>query len=423
MTALQNIYWRKIGVIGLLRLFTGVAQFTVIILVTSALTLQDVGSYTLFTIYLNYTAQFAGFSFYTYFVRTISTISPKELGPTLYQIWIALFFTVGSTIFCMCILVWTGLLHISNIFLFFLLVILTVFNTQHENFLVAVRAPVIAAFLLLLRSCWVYVALVIHYLGFFDLSLEFVYQLWIASEAVAAIMILIYLRAERMLPTTVHPIDIAWIKRGLCSSLKYTVLGFLLILTVSSQRVFLSPYGGEQYVGIFHFFYVVSVFGPNLVEATIYAVLLPRIIRATSEAGHVFLPPSFRIMGFMLAINVVGLGLLYLILPYAFGFLGKVELATHFEVIRATICFALLYTASRGFHYQLYAAGADNWILGTYTLSALAGCGTSYLLIPKYGLTGASVSLVFTGMTMLVALCLPFVMRLNLSLTGRTTSR
>lgn len=416
--ALRGSHWKKFGVIAALRLFTGLAQFLVILLLTRALTLADVGVYTLLTIYLTYASQVGGFSFYTYFVRIVSGTPRQDLGHLLVQIWAALSVTLAVTAGGVAIMAAVGILSVPYALPFFALLILTVFNTQHENFLVAVDAPIMGALLLLLRSSWVYVALVIHMFGLLDISVNFILQLWIASEILGSVALISYLGYRRMLPISVPPINWPWILRGYLASSKYTILGFLLVLTVSSQRVFLSPYAGEQAVGIFHFYYVISVFGPNLLEATVYAVLLPGIIRSASEQRHKLRPPSLRLVALLFSAGVVGLGVLYLILPFALELLGKAELRDHFSVVHATMGFALLYTVSRSFHYQLYASGADNWILGSYVASAVCGCLSSFLLIPLYGLGGASVSLVVTGVTMLTALCLPFVASLNLSFTG-----
>ena len=417
---LRDINWHKVGVIGVLRLLTGIAQFAVILLITSALTLQDVGSYTLFTIFLNYTAQIAGFSVYTYFSRILATASRGEVGTILYQVWAALALCAGSTILGTLILIWCGVIEVGHLYLFLFLVLISVFNVQHENVLIAVGNPFLAAITLFVKNIWAYGLFAGYYLGGFEVSLNIIYFSWALSESFAASTILIYLFLNGMLPTVVTPIDFALIRRALVASSKYTALSLLLVLTITVQRVVLSLDDGEKYVGVFHFFYVISVFGPNLVEAAIYAVLLPKLIRASASAGYALRPPSLQVMALMLITSAVGLSVLYLMLPSALAFLGKPELVVHMKVAWATMAFALLYTTSRGFHYQLYAAGADNWILGSYILSALVGCSTSYFLTLQYGLTGASISLVLTGLTMAAVLSSPFVLSLKPSLTRRT---
>lgn len=397
--------------IGLLRLVTGFGQFAVVLFLAVALSIADLGAYSLLVIFVGYGTQVAGLAFYAYVTREI-VLSARENWPgILFQKWA--FLLSSTTLVALAIFVAEalGLVAIPGLGIFVALLALSVFNTQHENLLIAIGRPLGAALNLLVRTSWIYALILAHLLAGSSIQLEHVYLAWIAAEALAALFVLANLWRERILPTRRYPLDVPWLKRGVRVGAQFAIMGLLLLVTVTVQRVVLGGVEDATLVGIMHFFFVISTFGPNLLEASLYAVILPRLITSAKVAGNPLALPPLWIFALLPGCGVLGLAVLYMILPFALPLIGKPELTIHMSIFWFTAAYALLYTTARIFHYTLYAAGEDQWLLSAYAVACAAATGSSIVLVKADGLNGALWSLVIAGATLLLVLVLPFFWR------------
>lgn len=414
---------RQFIVIGLLRLVTGMAQFGVILFLAAALSLTSLGVYAFFTVFLGYFSQVAGFNFNTYLQRE-QGCNPVEAWPgLLMQQWRFLGCSLGLALVGVVPLFYFDFLAIGYAPYFLGILVLTVLNAQCENFMVGAGRPVSATCNLLLRSVWIAPLFAFGWRQPGSLTLHAVFGAWMLAELVALVVLLVRMGLLGYLPRRWYPTDAAWIRAGVKVGAQYTVWALLLLLTVSIQRVVLSRSHTEEDVGIFHFFYVISVFLPNLLEASLYAILLPKLIAGHhAGGGHAGFPPR---LPFAVLVGGGGLGLLvvWLLLPFGLALLQKRELLQHQHLFVYTAIYALLYTTARIFHYQLYVSHRDRALGLAYLRAALVAGVASLVLIPAYGLDGAAISLVISGLALAGSCAWPYLSaKPALSVAGRPGS-
>lgn len=401
----------KALVIGFLRLLTGVAQFAIILFVTRVFSLSDVGQYSLFVIFVGYFSLLAGLSFYTHVMREMATRPSKEWPYLLVQQWWFVCISLVSFVTFAFLILRAGWLDFQHASYFFIIFPLVVVNLLHENFLVGSGHPIFASLGLFLRSFWIFPVALFNALNPGLLDISFVYSSWLLAEGLTVFLTLGLFYQLELLPRQLR-VDWSWIIIGVKVGFRYTCLGLLLLLTVSVQRVVLGQTHGNEVVGVFHFFFVISVFLPNLLEATLFSVLLPKIIaKQQSNGGDSLHWPDPRIFGLLVGGGGVGLVIIWMLTPFLFNFLGKPELYEFKQVFYFTATYALLYSTSRIFHYQFYAAGRDKLLLKINLIACTGACFVALLLVPRTGLAGATWSLLIAGVILVFSFGFPFLRR------------
>jgi O-antigen/teichoic acid export membrane protein len=401
---------QSLGILGCFRLAAGVLQFVTILYITGYLSLKDLGDYSMFVIVLGYFTQLAGFNFSTFLIR--------ELGAHERDAWPALllqqlrFLSVSYPVSVGIVLVGAALGLVPSTFVvpFSVILLLSLVNLALENYMVGAGHPMPAALNVLLRAGWIVAVIAGAFLGFVPPLLLSVLIIWAAGELLAALAILLQIRRKGLLPARLYPTDGAWILRGWRVGSRYTVLGLLLLVTLSIQRVVLAHFHPQEQVGILHFYFAISVFIPNLLEASLFAMILPRMIRRhLEEGGDRMLAPDRKVIAGLGLTGAAGLLAVAAFLPWLLRVLGKTELLDYRYLLLFTGPYALLYAAARVFHYQLYAGHRDRALTRGYIAAAAVACATSLVLIPPYALNGAAVALVAAGVAMLLALAAPFL--------------
>src|SRR5690349_704361 len=98
---------KRFIVIGLLRLLTGLAQFSVVIMLTASLSLENLGTYSLLVIFLTYSVQLAGLNFYTYTLREQAVVGRAGWPALLQRQFI--FLTASTLTLCVLLVALQGL--------------------------------------------------------------------------------------------------------------------------------------------------------------------------------------------------------------------------------------------------------------------------------------------------------------------------
>jgi O-antigen/teichoic acid export membrane protein len=400
---------RNFLIIACLRLLTGIIQFTLILLLAAEMSLVDYGTYTLFAIYINYFILIAGFGFHTYTIR--------EMGRQDRIYWPNLLFQSGSFVLMngSIVILITSLLHYLNydsseFFLYFLIILtLSVINNQIENFVVGAGYPVQSAISLFLRSVWIFPLSILVWFYDFNLSLNYIFIGWIASELTAVIYLLSKLYDLHLMPILPILVNYKWIVVGWCVGARYTLLGFLFIVSITVQRVLLGEMRSKEEVGVFQFFFALCVFLPNLIEASIFAIRLPKLIKENSKAvSGTLIPPKFKFSLFFISIVILCQVIVYFALPTLLFSLGMERLTEFKEVFIYIAIYSFLYFSARLFHYQLYSAGKDVFLTYSNIVTFVVAILSSFLFIPSFGVIGAAFSLISTSLAMLVMCSLPF---------------
>lgn len=394
-----------------LRLAAGIFQFSTVLYITGYLSLGELGDYSLFVIILGYFTQLTGFSFSTFLIRELAA-HERGAWPALllqqlrFQSWsYALALAIGAAG------VLAGAAPPGYAVAFGVLLGLALINSAFENYMVGTGHPLPAALNVLLRAGWIVPLATVSLLGWVQPSLTAVFIAWTAGEVLATLALLAQIVARGLFPTAVAPADRAWIARGFRVGVGYTVLAVLLLVTMSVQRVVLGHYHAQELVGIFHFYFVVSVFIPNLLEASLYALILPRLVRRNQVEGKGrLLTPDPKLFLLLLGLGGAAVAAVAVALSFVLPWLGKPELLAYRYLLAFTGPWALFYTGSRVFHYQLYAAHRDTAMLAACAAACAVACVASLILVPAGGLRGAATALVISGAALALAFATPFFM-------------
>jgi len=395
--------------ISFVRLLAGISQFAVIILLTSKLSVESLGTYTIFYIIISYTTLLAGFNFHTYSIREIARHKRVSWPKLLAQHGR---FLLANLVLVMCLssfLFYFDILEVQYFGYFLSILAAATVNNQSENFLVGAGYPAYSSINLLLRTAWIIPLMLLVSISSVELNLGIVFLSWLISEIVTLIFMCTQFLRLRLVPKTYIPVDLDWILSGWRVGLRYTFLGLILIATLTVQRITLGQTHSNEDVGILQFYFAISVFLPNLIEASTYAIILPRLIQESSLNTEKRLTwPKLQLVIPLISLSIFGILSVYFFLPLVLGILGKQKLLEFRYLFLFTSLYALLYFLSRIFHYQLYASNEDSLLTRANLMSAFVAFLSSILLIPPLGIMGAAYSLIISGLAMTIFLSWPF---------------
>jgi len=365
----------------------------------------------MFIIILGYFTIIATLNFPTYLLREIAMKPCQQWGQMLFHQWIFLSLNAIPVILLVIGACAINLIEFKYLFHFILLLILVTTNNQYENFHVAVKKPAWGAAMLLLRSSWIIPLFVLNYFGFLSRELSYVFIVWATTELVTVIISSILVVRWGYFPERFYKIDLRWIHKGVRVGIGYSLLALLLMLIVNIQRVILGQYHSSDSVGAFHFYYMISVFFPNLIEATVFAIVLPNMIVKNKQTNIEKLAmPEKKYLYSMILLSFTSIISVASFLPCVLNVVGKSKLLEYRYLFYYTGIFAMLYSIARIFHYQLFSSHKDRLLGIVYCISGIISVLSSFAIIPKYGLKGAGVSLVISGGSYLMIIIIPFFM-------------
>ena len=402
---------RNIFVILFLRLLAGTFQFLIIILLASKLSNEDFGIYTVFAIYINYLILLAGFNFHTYTTRELGTHERQHWPKLLMQNAKFLMVNGIMVIFIAIFIHYANLLNFNGLIFFLCILVFGSINNQIENFLLGAGYPIQSAVNILLRALWIGPLFLLNLVFDITLSLYIVFTFWLLSEMISVCYMINSLRKYKFLKVTGVKNHYNIIK-GWSVGARYTFMGLLLTLAITMQRIILGETHSMENVGVFQFYYAMAVFLPNMIEAAVFAVLLPKLIRESlSEGLNKLLQPRYGISIILVITVMVCLYIVSLFLPQIILLVDKNNFSESKEIFTLICIYSILYFISRLFHYQLYSANKDVFLTYANIIVFSAAFISSIYLIPLFGITGAAYSLILSSFTMVLAYSFPFLFK------------
>jgi O-antigen/teichoic acid export membrane protein len=369
-----------------LRGLTVLAKFLLSILIVKSLGVADLGVYGIFQTTLTLLVFALGFDFYTYNTREI----PRGEQSTGFYLGNQ---GVFHLIVYLLILPISLLIFDFNVidpqFLVYFYAILIFEHISQETYraLIVFKRSEISSMVLFLRSgIWIY-ALLLYWREGGDKSIESIFQFWLWASLLSVVVGIGFLPLRKP-----FSINLAWIKKGFLVAFPF-FLGTIFYKAMEySGRYFLDYFWSKSEVGVFTFFTGISNIVFIILHATVIIVMSPHIIEAAlkgeSEFNKVFEAYRSQIINGVILWTIILIAGIYPLLWY----LDKPELigelSSFFILLSATIFFCLSYIP----HYGLYARRKDRAILITAFLGAIVNIGFNYLLVPKFGVTGAAIS-------------------------------
>lgn len=399
---------RNFIAVGGLRFLAAIGQLAGTLYLTARLPLSELGVYALFTICLGYATQFAGFGFNAYLVREVARGPRERWSWFLWQHWLFLAFSVSVVALMATTAAGFQLMAGESTGIFCVLVALGALNNQLENFMVAISRPISSTVNQLLRSAWVLPLL--FWGGPGELSVIDVYLALALAEALAGSLMLLRLWQIGVLPKGSLRVDGGWVRNGVVTGGRYTILSLSLLISITVQRVVLGTSHGEYAVGVFQFYYWIVSFPQSLIESTMYAIITPAIIaKNATRPEKARRPPERERFVLLLGGGALSLVGVFIMLPYAAQVIGRSELLEERHLFPFMGVYALAYAGYRIFFHQHYAQGGDRFLMWAHLLGAAGAVILSCLLIPVYGLLGAAISMALTAVILLLLFCMPYL--------------
>lgn len=374
------------------RILTLICKFLLSILIIKRLGLEYMGIYGIFQSSIVLILYLLGMDFYTYNTREILKNSEGNLGFYISNqiVFHALIYIIilPLTLF----LFFFKTLEIEYILYFYLVVVTEHISQEIYRILIALKKPVLASFILFIRSgLWVLLLSVIWFSDFFEKNLKQVFFLW-CSGALTSIIIGVHYGKFKLS----HRINYNWIFSGFKSAIPFFLGTIFYKIIEFSGRYFLDFYHTKSDVGVFTFFSGVANTMFVFVQSTVIVVMSPNLIESAVKGKNSFknLFSKFKkeityttLVGFILAI--IG------IIPLLY-FLDRPALVDNISVYFILLFAIAFFCLSYAPHYALYVYHKDIYLLKAAFISAFANIIFSFALIANYGVMGAAISQVLS---------------------------
>jgi O-antigen/teichoic acid export membrane protein len=187
----------------------------------------------------------------------------------------------------------------------------------------------------------------------------------------------------------------------------FGLLAPFLTLSVAARtplildRYFIEHFAGPAQVGAYGYY---ATFGNGvqaLFDAVILARLIPRLLSDT-QGREARTKTVLSFMRMAIAFWLVWGGILYVLIPYINGFVGKESFQNAFGLLLVLFLGQMVFSLAAIVQYGLYAMHRDRQ-LTTGALLYLALCLTFYVaLIPKLGSYGAAAALAIAAAGLLI---------------------
>ena len=393
----------------LLRGVSALAKFVLTIYLARKLSVGALGLYSVFVIYIDYGRLLIGLAFYVYLMREMSRF-PRSEWPRLFgqQLWFH--FVVGMVVLPLSSLVFFfGLLPMNLMIPYLLLLPVQLLNVQIENYLVGASKSNIASLLVFLRTgSWIYLLVAAQWLLNIRVTLVVLLGVLILAEVMTLLIAFVFLKQFSLFVWKRFPADYDWIKKGFRTGFRYFAISILSIGTLTSSRLILKGFYGEEAVGIVQFYYTICSVATTLTQGSLWSVYLPRLLQLAADQQIQMLKRRLLQLAFLsLVSSALMLGGSALAIPIVLSFVGRVELVNHMSIFPILALGALLSNVNQVFQNYLYATEQDRILLMAAGLSTVTSIVLGFVLIPAYGVWGTVFTLLGASGMLLISNLLP----------------
>lgn len=353
-----------------LRGATLLSKFLLVFFLARFLEPAELGLYGLLLASVGYAIYLVGFDFYTFSTREIIGAERTFWGGMLKD-QVVLFFLMYALLLPLLLLVFVkGLMPWYLAPWFFLLLVLEHLGQELNRLLVAISEPLLASFVLFLRSgAWVFVVLPLLWLYPELRRLETVLAAWSVGVGLACCLGLIRV-ARLQLKGWLAPIDWLWVWKGVKIAAPFLLATLAVRGVLTVDRYWIQATSGMDVLGAYVLFMGIATAVISFLDAGVFVFIYPALIAAhrNGESDKFKMGMRQLTLQTILVGGVISL-LAFVLLDPVLSWLGKpfyIEKVGFFNWIMLAM---ILYGLSMIPHYGLYATGADKHII----LSNLAG--------------------------------------------------
>lgn len=402
------------GVNMLLRGFTLVSKFFLLVYLAKILAPEQLGIYGLFTVTVSYSLYLLGLDFYTYAQREMLSL-PRTAWGGIINNQFMFYGVVYLVMFPLLLLVFfVGWLPWQMIGWFYLVLTFEHISQELYRLLVTCGRVTMANVTLFFRGgAWVLAVLLLFKIKPEIHSLTPIWACWSLGVAISIGIAIIAVRKEIDSPTGHIPTDWVWVRRGLKVATPFLIATLALRGLFTLDRYFLDLYEGKSAVGIYSFYMGIANAMMAFADAGIISRLYPRIIAAYSSGNYEEYRRHLKKLAGGIIILFVFFSLcLFLTIKPLLLYIGREVYLEHINTLWILLGAQGVYCLALVPHYALFAHGADQAIAVASVLSVIVFVGAAIFLIPHMATLGIALS-VLCGMMCLGILKMVFYIRVS----------
>lgn len=364
-----------------LRGSTLVSKFLLIFILARLLDPAEVGLYGLVTATVGYALFFFGLDFYTFTTRELIKTDKSSWGTLLKSqcslslLLYAIFLPLLTLLFLYGVLPWRLAPWV------FVLLILEHINQELSRLLVAISRPLVASWVMFLRSgIWAFAIAGIMYWREDARDLTIVLQAWAAGGLLATVLGVTVL-GRMKIGGWASSTDWRWIGKGLVVALPFLAATLALRGIYTADRFWLEALSGLEILGVYVLFTGIGNALLSFLDAGVFAFIYPALVRTWHEQS----PSAFRKQLKRLLMQTLGLCIAFaaaatLLLPVLLAWLDKAEYREHSYLFPWVLAATVLFALSMIPHYALYALGKDRPIVTGHIAALLIFIASTWLL-------------------------------------------
>lgn len=394
-TGLANMALRGVGMLS---------KFALVLFLGKNFGLEELGLYGLLATTIVMVVQLVGFDFYLFNTREILSTDlhsrPKFVRDQflVHLLFYCVFFPFVLVVFFADILPW------SIIVPFYFLLILEHLSQELSRLYTTLSQPVFANFLFMLRTAgWIIVFVLACYLSPDVCTFEELLIFWLIGSVVSVTVGCVPMTKWDWGKQWLAAPDWQWIKGGIVASLPIYI-GTIGLQTIDlADRFILKIYQSTEIVGVYVFYQNLANIIQTAIVTGLIMIVAPRMTQAyLNNRKHDYQQYYRQItLGILIGGSVLIL-LLLAIMPVVLDYMGKVEFKDNilvFYVLMGSVFTMLLAMLP---YYSLFVRKRDKTLMSVMLAAALINLVLNLVLIPRYGMLGASIAtLVAFGVVLL----------------------
>jgi O-antigen/teichoic acid export membrane protein len=386
-----------------LRVTTLASKLLLAILLASALSPSDVGTYGLVVAVLSMAVVAVGLELYTQTNREIVTASPQHRAELLRDqlvVYLLAYTSAGVLLLSASAI---GLLAPELALVLGALIVADHLSQEVFRTLIFLSKLVVANVVLFVRAgAWVLV-LPIVWASPEARNIWTVFVLWLGGAAISLLIGLLALRELPWRAAFAAPIDWSSIRKRLRKAVPFIVSAIAALLTLFGDRLFIEVFSGREALGVYTLFFGLAVAVTSIVTSIVSHRHLPRVI-AAAQAGRREMEQAvtqFLVGNFAVTV-VLSVAAAIAVFPIL-AIIDKPEYSAATNVYVILLAAMGIRTLSDVPSAALYGMHADRRLLATNLVAAAAAGIGNLLLVPSMGLIGAALAALATSVVLLTA--------------------
>lgn len=354
------------------RALTLASRFLLLFGLARLLAPADVGLYGLIAGTISFSMLFIGGEFYTYSQRELLATDRDHWSFVLQHQALAIgllylfLLPLQLPIF--------GLDLIPGRWLFWFMALLVAEHVAQElnRLLVAMGRPVLASWVLLLRTgAWIWILLPLLWLRPDLRRLEPVFLAWLIGVAVAIATALAAV-ARDVPDWRWWPVDWTWLRRGFKVGLLFLGSTLCFKAMFTADRYLVERLAGRDLLGVYVVYAGVATAVVNFLDSAVFSFLYPRLVAAHQKGDHEgYSRARAEMIWSASAVSVALAVLAGLLGPMVLSWIGKAVYVEHLPLLWLLLTVSVVQSLGMIPHYGLYARRADRAIVGAHISSLL----------------------------------------------------